>query len=58
VLALFTLTRCRLVSDRLTGIDLALSRKSAATCIVDCQRAANHRLLARHPTDQPAEAAR
>lgn len=44
VLALFTLSRCRLVNDRLTGIDLALSRKAAVNCIVECQQAANQEI--------------
>jgi hypothetical protein len=46
VLALFTLSRCRMVGDRLTGVDVSLLCKRAPTCIVDCQKVANEAIRA------------
>lgn len=41
VLALFTLSQCRRVSDRVSGVDVSLFRASVPKCIDKCQKAAD-----------------
>jgi hypothetical protein len=44
VLSVLTLSRCTLVGDRLTGVDVARSRQAPVPCIVECQRVANEEI--------------
>jgi hypothetical protein len=44
VLSVVTLSRCTLVSDRLTGVDSRSFRKAPVPCIVECQRVANEQI--------------
>jgi len=44
VTALFTLSQCRQVGDRLNGIDLSPLKNSVAKCIDKCQKAADQEM--------------
>ena len=46
VLAVVALSRCQLVSDRLTGVSLTSARSVAGACIVECQKVANEAIRA------------
>jgi hypothetical protein len=40
-ISMLTLTQCRMIGDRLTGVSVSTFKNNATACILQCQTAAN-----------------